>query len=73
MSYDPIKTTFQTGFEQHAERNGQPFRIVGYIDTPDDEHDEESLPMFLVEFFDGQTIEAWPYEVFAHPGSGMDA
>lgn len=70
--YAPIKEAFHTGFEQHSERNGQPFTIIGYIDQVDDGHDAESLPMFKIRFEDGEEIEAWPYELFCSPDSGMD-
>lgn len=70
--YLPIKEEFRTGFDQYAERNGQPFTIVGYVDTPNDDFDEESLPMFRIRFEDGEEIDAWPYEVFTCEGSGMD-
>lgn len=72
MPYAPVKDAFRTGFDQYAERNGQPFAIIGYIDDVDAEHDQESLPMFKIRFEDGEEVEAWPDEIFAAPGSGMD-
>jgi hypothetical protein len=56
-------TTFFSPFEQYAELNGHPVRIVRTITEPDDDHDAEVLPMYVVETSDGRQIEAWPEEV----------
>lgn len=72
MAYLPIKEAFRTGFEQYAERNGQPFTIIGFIDAPDADHDAETVPMFKVRFEDGEEIEAWPAEIFTYANSGME-
>jgi hypothetical protein len=63
MSYKPFRETFASPFDQYAERVGEPFVLVGFIDQPDGEHDEEVLPMFKIRFADCEEIEAWPEEV----------
>lgn len=45
---------------------GQEVTIKKVIDRPDNEHDEEVLPMFLVEFNDGDDdLEVWQDELEA--------
>jgi hypothetical protein len=65
QGHEPIvaRETFTTPFSQYAERDGQPFEIVGVIAAADDHHDQEVLPMYLIRFPDGEQIEAWPEEV----------
>lgn len=58
-----IRTTFTTPFDQHKDREGEPFTLVCVIDQPDQTHDAEVLPMYLIRFADGTEIEAWPEEV----------
>lgn len=56
--------TFRTPYEQHADRDGTEAAIVREITEPDDEHDAEVLPMYVVRFTsDGAVIEAWPEEI----------
>ena len=57
------RETFVTPFEQHADRRGQAFDIIGKITEPDATHDAEVLPMYRIRFADGTEIEAWPEEV----------
>lgn len=59
----PLRTTFRTPYQQHAARDGQAFTVVRKITEPDDEHDEEVLPMYAIRFADGVEIDAWPEEV----------
>jgi hypothetical protein len=60
-----LKSSFRTPYDQYRERQGQPFTILRTIDTPDDQHDEEVLPMYEIQFTnDGAVIEAWPEEIF---------
>lgn len=58
-----MRETFKSDYEQYAERNGQRFTHVRVIDTPDDTHDREALPMHVIRFDDGVEIEAWPEEI----------
>jgi hypothetical protein len=58
-----MRTTFTTPFEQYRAREGQAFTVVRKITEADLEHDEESLPMYVIRFEDGAEIEAWPIEV----------
>ena len=53
--------TFQSPFDQYAERNGQTFQIVRELD--DSERDPEVGVMYLIRFSDGTEIHAWPEEV----------
>jgi hypothetical protein len=55
--------TFQTPYDQHADRNGQSYTFVRSITEPDESHDTEVLPMHVIRFADGTEIEAWPEEV----------
>lgn len=60
-----VRPTFRSPYDQHADRNGQPFTLIRSITEPDDKHDEEVLPMHVIRFEDGTEIEAWPEEVHA--------
>lgn len=60
-----MRATFESTYEQHAERNGQSFTHVRVISEPDDMHDAEVLPMHVIRFDDGVEIEAWPEEIGA--------
>ncbi len=59
------RPAFDSPYEQHRDRIGQPFTLVRTIDEPDETHDREVLPMYLIRFADGVEIEAWPEEVDA--------
>lgn len=54
---------FRAVYDQHSNRDGEEFFLVKVIDTPDESHDAEVLPMYLIRFNDGQEIEAWPEEI----------
>lgn len=56
-------STFNTPYEQYADRQGQEFELVRAITEPDASHDAEVLPMYVIRFADGEEIEAWPEEV----------
>ena len=58
-----FRTHFTSPYDQHRARVGQPFTHVRTIDTPDNDHDAEVLPMHVIRFEDGTEIEAWPEEV----------
>lgn len=57
------RETFTTPYEQYAEHEGQPFRLIRAITKPGPEFDAVSLPMYEVEFEGGTHIHAWPEEV----------
>ena len=57
------KGTFRTDFDQYRDRDGERFTFVRVVDTPDEHHDAEVLPMYVIRFDDGVEIEAWPEEV----------
>lgn len=59
----PVGTTFNSPFDQYRTRNGQSFTLMRVVDEPDDQHDEENLPMAVIRFGDGVEIEAWPEEI----------
>ena len=42
--------------------NGKPFDIVAEITEPDETHDADVLPMYVITC-DGITFEAWPEEI----------
>lgn len=54
--------TFTAKFDQHAERNGQSFTVLGAVD-PATYDAVECGPMYCIRFADGAEIEAWPEEV----------
>ena len=54
--------TFAAKYDQHAERNGQRFTVVGAVD-PTTYDAEECGTMYSIRFADGAEIEAWPEEV----------
>jgi hypothetical protein len=63
MSKDHTSGTFQSPYEAVADLNGKSFVFVRTISEPDDDHDAEVLPMYVIRFSTGETIEAWPEEV----------
>jgi hypothetical protein len=62
MAKFTYRKLFTTPFEQYARHEGKPFEVLGVIDTPDENHDADVLPVFRVRI-DGEEIEAWPEEV----------
>jgi hypothetical protein len=58
-----FRSRFTTPFDQYRHREGDRFIVLATIDTPDDRHDEEVLPMYVIQFGNGEVIEAWPEEV----------
>lgn len=54
--------TFAAKYDQHAERNGQTFTVLGAVD-PKTYDAEECGTMYCICFADGAEIEAWPEEV----------
>ena len=59
------RDTFQSPYTQWNKRNGQTFDVLRVISKTDENHDQESLPMFEIRFSDGLIIEAWPEEVLS--------
>lgn len=57
-----IGTRFTTPFDQHADREGEPFRVLGMVEPTSYDFDEVG-PMYRIEFGDGTQIDAWPEEV----------
>jgi len=47
------------------DRNGSEVTIVTAFTEPDDTHDTEVLPMYLVRFSDGYECELWADELLA--------
>lgn len=66
-----LRTIFRTPFEQHSAHDGQPCEVVRAITEPDDRHDSECLPMFVIRFDDGTEIEAWPEEINEGDGEAL--
>lgn len=66
-----IRLAFKTTFEQHKDRDGQPFTVIrriteaNWTDADKAIYDAETLPMYQIEFSDGTRIDAWPEEVEA--------
>jgi hypothetical protein len=58
-----FRTTFTTSYQQHADREGQPFTVLALIDQADAEHHAETLPRYRIRFADGFVTDAWPEEV----------
>ena len=54
--------TFTAKYDQHAERNGQTFTVLGAVD-PKTYDADDCGPMYSIRFADGAEIEAWPEEV----------
>lgn len=53
---------FAAKYDQHAERNGQTFTVLGAVD-PKTYDATDCGEMFSIRFTDGVRIEAWPEEV----------
>lgn len=50
--------------EAFAARVGTEAEVIGHLTEPDEDHDEETLPMYRIRFTaDAREIEAWPEEV----------
>ncbi len=58
-----FRTTFTTSYQQHADREGQPFTVLAFIDQADAEHNAETPPIYRIRFADGFVTDAWPEEV----------
>src|SRR6266536_2890433 len=58
-----FRTTFTTPYQRHADREGQPFTVLAFIDQADAEHNAETLPIYRIRFADGFVTDAWPEEV----------
>lgn len=58
-----MRTTFSTPYNQYKDREGQAFTLIRIIDKPDETHDIDCLPMYVITFWDGVEIEAWPEEI----------
>ena len=54
--------TFASKYDQHAERDGQAFTVLGVVD-PSTYDAAECGEMFSIRFADGVQIVAWPEEV----------
>jgi hypothetical protein len=44
-----FRTTFTTSYQQHADREGQPFTVLAFIDQADAEHNAETLPTYRAD------------------------
>jgi hypothetical protein len=64
MKTEKLKEAFDSPYDQFKDKNGQQFKLIKTITEPDFEHDIGSLPMYIIEFEDGEEIEAWPEEIF---------
>jgi len=58
-----FRTTFTTPYQRHADREGQPFTVLAFIDQADAEHNAETPPIYRIRFADGFVTDAWPEEV----------
>jgi cytochrome c peroxidase len=58
-----FRPTFNAVYDQYKNRNGQSFTVIRTIDKPDATHDAEVLPMYEIQFPDGEIAQAWPEEV----------
>jgi len=56
-------SVFHSPYEQYKSRNGQEFQVIKEITVADETHDEEVLPMYVIQFDDGEQIEAYPEEI----------
>lgn len=67
------RETFDSPYQEYADRVGQPFELVGEVDPsePGHEHDPEEVGvLYRIRFEDGTEIDAWPEEVFRGVSSG---
>lgn len=53
---------FTTEFDEHADREGDPFTVVGMVE-PRSYDFEEVGPLYRIQFGDGLEIDAYPEEV----------
>jgi hypothetical protein len=54
---------YESPYEEFRERNGQTVVITKVVLEPNDEYDEEVLPMAEVEFPDGFKTSIFPEEI----------
>ena len=61
-----LRLTFQSPYEQLADRIGEPFKLLYEVPHDDPNIDyEETGPLYVICFDrDGMEIWAWPEEVF---------
>jgi hypothetical protein len=54
--------TFHSPYDEYAHRIGNKAVVLGMV--PPESYDyDECGPMYMIRFFDGTKIEAWPEEV----------
>ena len=58
-----FRTTFWSPYEQHRDRVGQPFTVLGLKQPGADFDPQEVGEMYQIRFRDGTVIDAWPEEV----------
>ncbi len=57
---------FNSPWDDYRHRNGQPCKVLKGFYEPDEEHDQEVLPMYEIRFDDGEVIDAYPEELQAY-------
>lgn len=58
-----FKKTFQSPYDQYKHKNGIKFKVIRKITKPTKLIDFECLPMYSIQFEDGDKILAWPEEI----------
>lgn len=66
-----FRTRFTTEYEQHADREGQPFTVLRKL--TDEERDPEVGTMYRIRFDDKVEIDAWPEEVQSQLAAAITA
>lgn len=66
------EVVFESPFQQYRDRNNQFCTVRRIINLPDEQHDEEVLPMYVVRFRDGREMEVWPEELHEKSDPGNE-
>ncbi len=59
---DEERITFDTPYQEYAERRGQRAVMLGPVDPTSYDFDECG-PLYRIRFYGGAEIQAWPEEV----------
>jgi hypothetical protein len=57
-----LRPFFQSPYSQYGHYNGKPFELLGESNAAYDKEEVGAMYMIKIE---GETIEAWPEEIFA--------
>lgn len=57
--------TFKSSSDEYKKYNGMKFKVLNSVSVDDERFDLEVLPMWEIEFSNGEKVEAFSEEIFA--------